>query len=629
MKQAINVLLAYLTCEEPVMQNKWLNLLSSFWHKDQGMLLKSITAQTGGYKVTMAKGDDTTIEQVISIPTLPNSQDIAFINGLQDALNTKVDKVSGKGLSTQDFTTTLKQKLEALENYIHPDFHQISEIEGLQEVLNDFLTASDLAPVSLTGDYNDLTNKPVFKAVQKEYADLAAMYADQVNQSSALLQFVQDARTAQEITDAVTAYSKYFEYLGTLNANETDYRMLSDSESAPISGNTVTKTSDIINDGATGVSPYVEQQELNGYVAKSEKGQALGTASLDENKKIYTDQIPDLAITKVVNATETTLSEFVAASANSTFEQGDVIVIENAGIALHYMYKGGEKTNVNEYSAINPTEIDWSRVVNVNANDLLEKIKAVDGENSGLDADLLRGVHWGNVNTDIKTSEKLISSGLIFTPQNNTVKGSVFRVQENGSAQSGDAYYSMFINGGVPNINGGFNTFIVDNRYVNLQAISMNNDKGLLYMEGNATSDHSLVTANVYKVWHSGNSFQMQGNNATFPGTVTATDFPLSSDERKKTALKEIRPEDFITTKIRKYYYKDNLDKLRYGVGARALEVTHPELVYTDNNGDKTVSYFDVLMLKAAQFDYEINQLRNENIQLNKRLEALEAKINS
>lgn len=37
-----------------------------------------------------------------------------------DALDNKVDKVSGKQLSTEDFTSTLKTKLNSLSNYTHP-----------------------------------------------------------------------------------------------------------------------------------------------------------------------------------------------------------------------------------------------------------------------------------------------------------------------------------------------------------------------------------------------------------------------------------------------------------------------------------------------------------------------------
>ena len=73
------------------------------------------------------------------------------IAGLETALAGKVDAESGKGLSTNDYTTTEKQKLagiaEGANNYVHPSTHPASMITGL-------------ATVATSGSYNDLTDKP-------------------------------------------------------------------------------------------------------------------------------------------------------------------------------------------------------------------------------------------------------------------------------------------------------------------------------------------------------------------------------------------------------------------------------------------------------------------------------------
>lgn len=54
-------------------------------------------------------------------PTGSEKVDIAVINGNMDkidaALAGKVDKVTGKGLSTNDFTDADKSKLDSLDNY--------------------------------------------------------------------------------------------------------------------------------------------------------------------------------------------------------------------------------------------------------------------------------------------------------------------------------------------------------------------------------------------------------------------------------------------------------------------------------------------------------------------------------
>ena len=55
-----------------------------------------------------------------------------------DTITNKVDKVSGKGLSTNDYTNEDKEKLNTLSNYTHPETHLASMIvfedgETLQE----------------------------------------------------------------------------------------------------------------------------------------------------------------------------------------------------------------------------------------------------------------------------------------------------------------------------------------------------------------------------------------------------------------------------------------------------------------------------------------------------------------
>lgn len=62
-----------------------------------------------------------------------------------------VSKEEGKGLSSNDYTTTEKNKLSNIEaqanNYTHPNSHAASMITGL-------------ANVATSGSYNDLSNKP-------------------------------------------------------------------------------------------------------------------------------------------------------------------------------------------------------------------------------------------------------------------------------------------------------------------------------------------------------------------------------------------------------------------------------------------------------------------------------------
>lgn len=138
--QGLEILKGYITCEDPATRNKFFNLLDSFWHKADGKVLKEVqTLQDGTKNFIFKKQDDTT--EVVSIPALPNTKPQSFITGLEEALGNRVVIVPGKGLSTNDLTAELYQKLVNLQNYVHPDYHQISEIENLPEQLTDIVTA--------------------------------------------------------------------------------------------------------------------------------------------------------------------------------------------------------------------------------------------------------------------------------------------------------------------------------------------------------------------------------------------------------------------------------------------------------------------------------------------------------
>ncbi len=57
---------------------------------------------------------------------------------VDNLLNNKVDKVEGKGLSTEDFTTELKNKLNSLKNYDDTALAQrVTDIEA------DYIKSTD------------------------------------------------------------------------------------------------------------------------------------------------------------------------------------------------------------------------------------------------------------------------------------------------------------------------------------------------------------------------------------------------------------------------------------------------------------------------------------------------------
>lgn len=87
----------------------------------------------------------------------------------KDTIDTKVDKETGKGLSTEDYTTSEKTKLagieaEANKTVVDGSLSDTStnpvQNNVVKSALDDKVDPIDLATVATTGDYDDLTDKP-------------------------------------------------------------------------------------------------------------------------------------------------------------------------------------------------------------------------------------------------------------------------------------------------------------------------------------------------------------------------------------------------------------------------------------------------------------------------------------
>jgi len=96
-------------------------------------------------------------------------------------------------------------------------------------------------------------------------------------------------------------------------------------------------------------------------------------------------------------------------------------------------------------------------------------------------------------------------------------------------------------------------------------------------------------------------------NNTTFTGTVTATNFILSSDERFKENIKTLEPKK-IDVKWKSFNLKTDED-YRTGVIAQELEKTNPEFVRENSEGFKSVAYIDLLIAKIAELEARLEKL--------------------
>ena len=136
-KQAINILIDYLTCDNPVMVTKWQNILDSYWHLDVGSIITDISLMGNDIQISTIDGAGVVTVTTIVQYQEPNEFPISKITDLQTSLDALVSKVAGKGLSSEDFTNALLTKLNGLNNYVHPSTHTIGEVDGLQTFIDD------------------------------------------------------------------------------------------------------------------------------------------------------------------------------------------------------------------------------------------------------------------------------------------------------------------------------------------------------------------------------------------------------------------------------------------------------------------------------------------------------------
>ena len=97
-------------------------------------------------------------------------------------------------------------------------------------------------------------------------------------------------------------------------------------------------------------------------------------------------------------------------------------------------------------------------------------------------------------------------------------------------------------------------------------------------------------------------------NNTTFTGTVTGTNFILSSDERLKKNIEEVDNKS-IKADWKTFELKTEKGQKRYGVIAQELEKTNPEFVREDSQGFKSVAYIDLLIAKIAELEARLEKL--------------------
>ena len=185
-----------------------------------------------------------------------------------------------------------------------------------------------------------------------------------------------------------------------------------------------------------------------------------------------------------------------------------------------------------------------------------------DGAGSGLDADLLDGVSWGNVNTNIVTSGSLTASGVI----------------SNGNLYGIGYCYGSVMNG----TNGDIGT-------------TVSNQWGM-YVAADGEARH----------WLNGTTGVSRQKGAAY-----ASNFILNSDERVKNYLKDYSPSE-MNVEWKSFELKSEEGVPRVGVSAQQLLKHHPEFVEQTDTKNYTVRYIDLLCAKMAEKDRQIELLNNK-----------------
>lgn len=228
----------------------------------------------------------------------------------------------------------------------------------------------------------------------------------------------------------------------------------------------------------------------------------------------------------------------------------------------------------------------------------------------------LGAVAEGNFNTSLATA-------FTFTTHNGTANAERMRITGAGNVGIGTATPSekltvfgnislignTFINNAAPTV------FLLDSDH--RSAMIHSNSNTLYFLRGSGNGSTSWVTYNGY--WPL--QLNLENNDATFGGNVYAFGYFHNSDARLKDHIEAIQGGLEIVSKLRGVSYQWKHDHSpALGVIAQDVEKVIPSAVKTNDKGDKTVEYDQLIgpLIEA------VKELKSDNDNLRDRIEQLE-----
>lgn len=159
--------------------------------------------------------------------TKPTSEPISYISGLDSALNSKVDKVAGKGLSTEDYTTVEKSKLAGIadnaNNYTLPV--ATSTVKGGVELYSDTVqtVASNVVSTTASRTYGIQLNSVGQAVVNVPWVDTNTVYTHPTTDGSLHVPATSTTNNGKVLMAGASAGSISWQ---TIPAGVTDHTLL-------------------------------------------------------------------------------------------------------------------------------------------------------------------------------------------------------------------------------------------------------------------------------------------------------------------------------------------------------------------------------------------------------------------